>query len=61
VGSLNGGKFYGAFDVTTQEYWVCVQRREGDDPEALGLEEGTLPGGRYARGGSREVLRPSMA
>jgi hypothetical protein len=49
VGSLKGRKFYGAFDVTTQEYWVCVQVREGDDPEALGLEEGTLPGGRYAR------------
>lgn len=23
--------------------------REGDDPDALGLEPGTLPGGRYAR------------
>lgn len=49
VGSLRGRKFYGAFDVTTSEYWVCVQVREGDDPGALGLEEGTLPGGRYAR------------
>jgi DNA gyrase inhibitor GyrI len=37
--------------VTTSEYWVCVQMREGDDPGALGLglEEGTLPGGQYAR------------
>jgi len=26
-----------------------VQRRDGDDAAALGLEEGTLPGGRYAR------------
>ncbi len=49
VGSLRGRKFYGSFDVTTSEYRVCVQLREGDDPGALGLEEGTLPGGRYAR------------
>jgi DNA gyrase inhibitor GyrI len=35
--------------VTTGEYWVCVKRRDGDDPKALGLEKGTLPGGRYAR------------
>ena len=49
VGSLKGRKFYGAFNVTTSEYWVCVQLRKGDDPGALGLEEGTLPGGRYAR------------
>ncbi|MFL5978164.1 MAG: GyrI-like domain-containing protein [Gaiellaceae bacterium] len=49
VGSLRGRKFYGAFDPSTREYWVCVQRREDDDPEALGLEDGTLPGGRYAR------------
>ena len=49
VGSLRGRKFYGAFDLTTGEYWVCAQLQEGDDPGALGLEEGTLPGGRYAR------------
>ena len=48
VGLLKGRKFYGAFHVTTNEYWVCVQRRDDDDPGALGLEEGTLPGGRYA-------------
>ena len=49
VGSLKGRKFYGAFDATTREYWVCVKREEGDEPGALGLEEGVLPGGRYAR------------
>ena len=49
VGSLRGRKFYGAFDPRTEEYWVCVQQQAGDDPDALGLEEGTLPGGRYAR------------
>jgi hypothetical protein len=49
VGSLRGRKFYGAFHAATREYWVCVQQRENDDAVGLGLEEGTLPGGRYAR------------
>jgi hypothetical protein len=49
VGSLHGRKFYGAFDATSGEYRVCVQLRDGDDPAAVGLELGTLPGGRYAR------------
>jgi hypothetical protein len=44
---LRGRKYYGAFD--DGEYRVCVQLHEGDDPQALGLEVGTLPGGRYAR------------
>jgi hypothetical protein len=46
---LRGRKYYGAFDANGDEYRVCVQLRESDDPEALGLEVGTLPGGRYAR------------
>ena len=46
---LRGRKYYGAFDADGGEYRVCVQLREGDDPETLGLEVGTLPGGRYAR------------
>lgn len=45
---LRGRKYYGAFD-NDGEYRVCVQLREDDDPQALGLEVGTLPGGRYAR------------
>ena len=49
VGSLKGGKFFGTFDTETEEYRVCVQRRDGDDADALGLEHGTIPGGRYAR------------
>jgi hypothetical protein len=49
VGSLRGRRFYGAFDETSREYHVCVQRRQGDRPASLGLELGTLPGGRYAR------------
>jgi hypothetical protein len=49
VGSLRGRKFYGVFDPATSEYRVCVQRRDGDDAQALALEDGTLRGGRYAR------------
>lgn len=49
VGSLRGRRFYGVFDPIRREYRACVERRPDDDPEALGLELGTLPGGRYAR------------
>ena len=41
---LRGRKFFGTFDPSTREYRVCVQVREGDDPDALGLESATLPG-----------------
>ena len=47
--SLRGRKFFGAFNPSTREYRACVQLQEGDDPAALGLETGTLPGGRYLR------------
>jgi predicted transcriptional regulator YdeE len=46
---LHGRKFFGTFDATTQEYRACVQLREGDNPATLGLERGTIPGGRYLR------------
>jgi hypothetical protein len=49
VGSLRGRKFYGVFDGGRGEYRVCVQRRDDDEPAVLGLEAGTLPGGRYAQ------------
>ena len=39
VGSLRGRKCYGAFQG--DEYRVCVQLREGDDPASMGLEAGT--------------------
>jgi hypothetical protein len=45
---LRGRKYYGAFN-NDGEYRICVQLREGDDPHSLGLEVGSLPGGRYAR------------
>ncbi len=44
---LRGRKYYGAFE-NNGEYRVCVQLREDDDPQTLGLEVGSLPGGRYA-------------
>jgi hypothetical protein len=49
VGALRGRKFYGVFDPRSSEYRACVEVREGDDPAALGLEAGTIAGGRYAR------------
>jgi hypothetical protein len=49
LGSLRGRKFYGAFDAEAGEYRVCVEIREGDEPDKLGLEFGTLPGGQYRR------------
>jgi hypothetical protein len=49
VGSLRGRRFYGVLDTETHEYLACVRLQNDDDPEALGLETGTLPGGRYAR------------
>lgn len=44
-----GRKFYGALDLPTGEYRVCVELKANDDPVALGLETGVLPGGRYLR------------
>jgi DNA gyrase inhibitor GyrI len=54
VGSLRGRKFYGVFYDealldSRAEYHGCVQVRDDDDPVKLGLETGTIPGGRYAR------------
>jgi hypothetical protein len=44
-----GRKFFGAFYPREKEYRACVQLQEGDDPSGLGLESGTLSGGRYLR------------
>jgi len=45
--ALKGRKFYGAFYPSAGEYRVCVALKNRDDPHALGLEAGALPGGRY--------------
>ena len=49
--TLKGRRFYGVYRGTPEgeEYYACVARIEGDDPVRLGLETGTIPGGRYAR------------
>ena len=44
-----GRKFYGAFYPQAKEYRACVEMQEADDPDGLGLETGTLPGGPYLR------------
>jgi DNA gyrase inhibitor GyrI len=49
LGSLKGRKFFGAVAGDGSDYLVCAQLREGDDPAALELESGTLPGGTYLR------------
>ena len=46
---LRGRKFFGAYDPSKREYRACVQRQDDDDPAALDLESGSLPGGRYLR------------
>jgi hypothetical protein len=67
IGPQRGRKFYGTFDPETTEYRVCVQWQEGDDAGALGLEEGAIAGGRYARERLEgqppavyELIRPTM-
>jgi hypothetical protein len=54
---LRGRKMYARADLRLNTYTVCTPVREGDDPESLGLETGTLPGGAYLRG--RMVGEPS--
>jgi len=49
--SLKGRKFYGVFRLLEagEEYFACVEQIDSDDPERMGLETGTIPGGLYAR------------
>ncbi len=64
VVGLKGRRFYGLFDEAKGRYWACVQRKEQDDPAALGLETRTLEGGLYAierLRGSYESLVPRIA
>jgi len=45
--TLRGRKFLAT--CRGGEYRACVKTREEDDPEAMGLETGVIPGGLYAR------------
>lgn len=49
--SLKGRRFYGTFRLRPEgeEYYACVERWASDDPSAMGLEVGTVPGGLYVR------------
>jgi hypothetical protein len=53
--SIKGRRFYGAFRVLPEgeEYYACVERVASDDPVAMRLDEGRIPGGLYIR---RKVL-----
>lgn len=53
--SLVHRRFYGTFRLLPEgeEYFACVERTEGDDPDAMGLGVGVIPGGWYVR---RKVL-----
>jgi DNA gyrase inhibitor GyrI len=47
--SPHGRKMYGYWDPARREYLACYALQEDDDPEALGLGRGVLPGGVYRR------------
>ena len=53
--SIKGRRFYGTFRLLPggEEYFACVERTPIDNPEALGLEAATVPGGLYVR---RKIL-----
>jgi hypothetical protein len=56
LGSVRGRRFFGVFD-DSGIYRCCAEVRAGDDAARLGLESGTIPGGRYLRA----TVRPSHA
>jgi len=49
--SLKGRKFYGTFRLLPEgeEYFAGVEKLPTDDPVAMNLEVGTIPGGSYVR------------
>jgi len=47
---LRGRKMYAIVDVLAGTYATCTPLRPDDDPDALGLQVGELPGGRFRRG-----------
>jgi hypothetical protein len=51
LSTMKGRKFFGTIKMLDEgdEYYACVEKLPTDDPETLGLEVGTIPGGRYVR------------
>jgi hypothetical protein len=47
---VRGRHMYAMVDTTLDSYATCTPIRPDDDPAALGLETGTMPGGVYLRG-----------
>jgi hypothetical protein len=47
---VRGRRMYAMVDTTLDSYASCTPILPDDDPAALGLETGTLPGGTYLRG-----------
>jgi hypothetical protein len=47
---VRGRHMYAMVDTTLDSYATCTPIRPDDDPAALGLETGTIPGGVYLRG-----------
>lgn len=47
---LRGRKMYAYADLKNNTYTACTPVREEDDPERLGLQLSTLPGGTFLRG-----------
>ena len=44
-----GRKAFGFWLPEAREYRACFSVQEGDEPEALGLRQSVIPGGRYRR------------
>ncbi len=49
LGELRCRRFLGTVHAGADTYRVCVELRDGDRPEELGLQTGRVPGGRYLR------------
>ncbi|MCI4345182.1 MAG: hypothetical protein L3K07_00280 [Thermoplasmata archaeon] len=52
LSTLRGRRFWGCVYVTDgipEVYYASVERISSDDPKALGLEEGSVPAGRYVQ------------
>jgi hypothetical protein len=47
---VHGRHMYAMVDTAAASYASCTPIRDDDDPAALGLETGTMPGGDYLRG-----------
>jgi hypothetical protein len=47
--SLTGRKFYATFQYSTRQYRACVATETSDEPEKLGFQRWTIPGGSYAQ------------